>query len=97
MFFNSQKFHYVSYSSSLSSNVTNVYVNPDLEIINPTNNVLDLGIFMSGDCSFEFHIKNVCKKCTNLSGWILRTFYFMLNIKLDNVFNYKYFHKYKIS
>ena len=61
MFFNSQKFHYVSYSSSLSSNVTNVYVNPDLEIINPTNNVLDLGIFMSGDCSFEFHIKNVCK------------------------------------
>ena len=71
---NSQKFHYVSYSSSLSSNVTNVYVNPDLEIINPTNNVLDLGIFMSGDCSFEFHIKNVCKKCTNLSGWILRTF-----------------------
>ena len=69
-----QKFHYVSYSSSLSSNVTNVYVNPDLEIINPTNNVLDLGIFMSGDCSFEFHIKNVCQKCTNLSGWILRTF-----------------------
>ena len=64
----------MSYSSSLSSNVTNVYVNPDLEIINPTNHVLDLGIFMSGDCSFEFHIKNVCKKCTNLSGWILRTF-----------------------
>ena len=59
MFFNSQKFHYVSYSSSLSSNGTNVYVNPDLEIINHTNNVLDLGIFMSGDCSFEFHIKNV--------------------------------------
>ena len=74
MFFNSQKFHYVSYSLSLSSNGTNVYVNPDLEIINPSNNVLDLGIFMSGDCSFEFHIKNVCKKCTNLSGWILRTF-----------------------
>ena len=65
---NSQKFHYVSYSSSLSSNGTNVYVNPDLEIINPTNNVLDLGIFMSGDCSFEFHLKIVCKKCTNLSG-----------------------------
>ena len=43
--------------------ISNVYVNPDLEIINPTNNVLDLGIFMSGDCSFEFHIKNVCKKC----------------------------------
>ena len=68
MFFNSQKFHYVSYSSSLSSNGTNVYVNPVLQIINPTSNVLDLGIFMSGDCSFEFHIKKWCKKCTNLSG-----------------------------
>ena len=68
MFFNSQKFHYVSYSSSLSSNGTNVYVNPDLEMINSTTNVLDLGIFMSGDCSFEFHTKNGCKKCTNLSG-----------------------------
>ena len=74
MFFHSQKFHYVSYSLLLSSNGTNVYVNSDLEIINPTNNVLDLGIFMSGDCSFEFHIKNVCKKCITLSGWILRTF-----------------------
>ena len=59
MFFKSQKFHYVSYSSSLSSNGTNVYVNQDLEIIHPTNNVLDLGIFMSGDCSFEFHIKKM--------------------------------------
>ena len=57
MFFNSQKFHYVSYSSSLTSNSTNVYVKPDLEIINLTNNVLDLGIFMSADCSFEFHTK----------------------------------------
>ena len=65
----------MSYSSSLSSNSTNVYVNPDLEIINPTNNVLDLGIFMSGDCSFEFHINKWCKKCTNLSGRILRTFF----------------------
>ena len=63
----------MSYSLSLSSNGTNVYVNPDLEIISPTDNVLDLDIFMSGDCSSEFHIKNVCKKCTNLSGWILRT------------------------
>ena len=59
MFLYSQKFNYVSYSSSLSSNGTNVYVNPDLEIINPTSNVLDLGIFMSKDCSFEFHIKKI--------------------------------------
>ena len=29
---------------------------------------------MSSNCSFELHIKNVCTKCSNLSGWILRTF-----------------------
>ena len=45
-----------------------------MQIINPSDNVLDLGIFMSSDCSFEFHIQNLCKKCSNLSGWILRTF-----------------------
>ena len=38
-----------------------------MEIINPSDNVLDLGIFMSSNCSFEFHIQNLCKK------WILRT------------------------
>ena len=38
------------------------------------DNVLDLGIFMSSNCSFEFHIQNVCKKCSNLSDWILGTF-----------------------
>ena len=58
----------------MTSNSTNVYVSPVLEIINPTNNVLDLGIFMSAHCSSEFHIKKWCEKCTNLSGWILRTF-----------------------
>ena len=62
MFFNSEKFHYISFSSSLSSNSYNVYANPNMEIINPSDNVLDLGIFMSSNCSFEFHIQNLCKK-----------------------------------
>ena len=61
MFFNSEKFHYISFSSSLSFNSYNVYANPNMEIINPSDNVLDLGIFMSSNCS-------------NLSGWILITF-----------------------
>ena len=72
MLFNSEKFHYISFSSSLSSNGYNVYANPNMEIINPSDNVLDLVIFMSSNCSFES--QNLCKKCSNLSGWILRTF-----------------------
>ena len=74
MFFNSEKFHYMSFSSSLSFNSYNVYANPYMEIINPSDNVLDLGIFMSSNCSLEFHIQNLCKKYSNLSGWILRNF-----------------------
>ena len=58
MFFNSDKFHYSSYRSSLSSNSYNVYANLNMEIINSSDNVLDLGIFMSSNCSFELHIKN---------------------------------------
>ena len=55
--FNSQKFHYIAYSSSLSYNNYNVYANPNMEIINPSDNILDLGIFMS----------------IYMSGWILKT------------------------
>ena len=64
MFFNAEEFHYISFSSSLSFNSYNVYANPNMEIINPSDNVLDLDlcIFMSSNCSFEFHIQNVCKK-----------------------------------
>ena len=51
LFFNSQKFHYIPYESSLSSNS-----------------------FMSSNYSFEVHINSLCKECTNLIGWILRTF-----------------------
>ena len=53
---------HISFSSSLSSNSYNVYANPNMEIINPSDNVLDLDIVMSSNCSFEFHIQNLCKK-----------------------------------
>ena len=37
-------------------------------------NVLDLGIYMSDDCTFNYNISSLSKKCANL-WWILRTFY----------------------
>ena len=46
-----------------------------MEIISPSMNVLDLGIYMSGNCTLNYHISSLSKKCANLSGWILRTFY----------------------
>ena len=46
-----------------------------MKIISPSRNVLVLGIYMSGDYTFNCHISSLSKKCANLSGWILRTFY----------------------
>ena len=54
---------------------SNVYTNPNMEIICPSMNVLDLGICMSDDCTFNYHISSLSKKCDNLSVCILRTFY----------------------
>ena len=87
MLFNHQKFNYISFSSSMSSINTNVYYSPSLDIINPSENVLDLGITMSRNCSFDVHINILCKKCTDLSGWILRTFTSRDSTTLMTLFN----------
>ena len=29
---------------------------------------------MSSNCAFDFHVASVYKRCSNLTGWILRTF-----------------------
>ena len=73
--FNSHKYNYVSFNGSMTPYGSNVYTNPNMEIISPSRNVLGLGIYMSGDCTFNYHISSLSKKCANLSGWILRTFY----------------------
>ena len=49
MFLNAQKFHYVSFNGSMKPCDFNVYTNPNMEIISPSMNVLDLGIYMSDD------------------------------------------------
>ena len=87
MLFNHQKFNYISFSTSMSSINTNVYYSPSLDIIKPSENVLDLGITMSRNCSFDVHINILCKKCTDLSGWILRTFTSRDSTTLMTLFN----------
>ena len=74
MFFNAQKCHYLCFNPSISSNKCNVYIYPKYDITPHSENVLDLGITMSSNCSFDAHINQLSKKCKNLAGWILRTF-----------------------
>ena len=59
---------------SITSDYVNAYVSPNLYVIDNVNNLKDLGIIMSSNCSFEQHIIELCKRCTGLCGWILRTF-----------------------
>ena len=39
-----------------------------------SRHVLYLGLYVSSDCSFEFHITNFNKRTKHLTGWILITF-----------------------
>ena len=48
---------------------------------------LDFGITMSRNCSFDVHINILCKKCTDLSRWILRTFTSRDSTTLMTLFN----------
>ena len=61
MSFNAQKFQYICFSphSSLSCNI---YTGSSFDIINYSRNILDLGINVSSDCSFDFHISNLAKR-----------------------------------
>ena len=72
--FNSKKFSYVCFSSNVSAKKSNVYIDPAMNIIGPSTHVRDLSISMSSNCTFDFHISNLYERCSNLAGWILRTF-----------------------
>ena len=73
MFFIAQTFHYINFSSKEFSCLSNLNINPELNIINPSSGVLDLSVYMSSNCTFDFHVTDLYKRCSNLSGWILRT------------------------
>ena len=74
MFLNSKKFSHVSFSSNGAAYKSNVYIDPSMNIISPSTHVVDLGISMSSDCTFDLHISNLYRRCSNLAGRILRTF-----------------------
>ena len=62
MSFNAQKCNYVSFNGSMTPSGSNVYTKPDMEIISPSGNVLDLVIYMSVDCTFNYHISSLSKR-----------------------------------
>ena len=61
MSFNAQIFQYICFSPH-SSLFCNIYKNYSFYIINYSRNILDLGINVSTDCFFDFHISILVKE-----------------------------------
>ena len=40
-----------------------------MKIISPSSNVLDLCVYMSSNCTFDFHVANVCYTWLTLTGF----------------------------
>ena len=74
MFLNTRNHSYACFNSNVSAYKSNLYIDPAMNIIGPSTHVLDLGVSMSSGCTFDFHICNMYKRCSNLAVWILRTF-----------------------
>ena len=64
----------VCISSNVSAYKSNLYIDLVMNIIGPSTHVRDLGVSMSSNCTFDFHISNLYKRCSNLAGWMLRKF-----------------------
>ena len=58
----------------MSAYNSNFYIDPAMNIIGSSTHVRDLSVSMSSNCTFDFHISTLYKRCSNLAGWILRTF-----------------------
>ena len=73
MSFNDQKLKYICFSHRSSSS-SNVYTRSSFDINNHSRNIIDIGINVSSNCYFDFHISNLAKRTKHLTGWMLRTF-----------------------
>ena len=55
------KLSYVCFNSNVSAYKSNLYIDPAMNIIGPSTHVRDLGVSMSSNCTFDFHISNLYK------------------------------------
>ena len=83
--YNDDKFEHLPHGPENSR----IYVTQSGSQIKKKNTVKDLGVYMSHDCSFNFHIANTVKTAFKVSAWILRTFLtrdkFLMKILLQSL------------
>ena len=68
--FNDDKFE----SVSMGLPNARYYTTPTGKVIKRKEHVKDLGVYISSDCTFDYHIAACAKSASQMSAWILRTF-----------------------
>ena len=75
MMFNTLKFECLQSGMNMELRSQYNYLTPDLDhIITVKENVKDLGVWMSADGNFNYHIQKVITKVKQRVGWIQRSF-----------------------
>ena len=71
--FNNDKFEHMPYG--YNDDLKSIpYKAANGKNIPTSNNVKDLGIYMSSDASFKVHILTISASATKMANWVLRTF-----------------------
>ena len=71
MQFNSDKFQAIRFAEVFKPSY---YSNDSGQVIDHLSKIKDLGIYISQDLKFDYHIEHIANKGRQLGGWILRTF-----------------------
>ena len=71
MNFNYDKFEAIRYA--IEEQINYHYTINEAEI-EEKDHIKDLGIWLSNDCTFKYHIEQKCKTAIKMTGWLLRTF-----------------------
>jgi len=75
MKFNGDKFQLLRYGEDETLKQSTAYTDCNGNAIEVKTSAKDLGIQMSSDASFAEHIMSVVQSASQMSGWVLRTFY----------------------
>ena len=88
MKFNGGKFLIMRYGRNSILKENTIYFTSEMQdVIQQVNHCRDLGIIMQDTATFDLQIEKVCKRVTQKSGWILRTFYNQSSKFMRHMFN----------
>ena len=71
---NSGKFEYLNYRCGSHPPNCRIYWSNTATVIEEKDNVRDLGVIVSNDCTFKAHIQSLITEARKQSAWVLRTF-----------------------